>query len=154
MFASIVTYSMSDLWRLKHIKQQVRSLKRRSERETSYETHRSRNKDDWRGVHYTSHLANTSSAFMLVCRRLTLEHPVQIIKGFIDVWRLGPGPRTLRQAVAELALRAALHPSVAEPTWWRIEQGGAKEEDEGMRYRKRWKTVGGGGGQWSKKEAK
>lgn len=37
------------------------------------------------GLHYKSHLANTSSAFMLVCRILTLEHPVQIIKGFIDV---------------------------------------------------------------------
>lgn len=37
------------------------------------------------GLHYKSHLANISSAFMLVCRILTLEHPVQIIKGFIDV---------------------------------------------------------------------
>lgn len=118
--ASIVTSES----RLKPIKEQVRSLKRSSEGEALWDTNRSRNKDAWRGVHYTSHLANTSSAFMLVCRRLTLEHPVQIIKGFIDVWRLGPGPGTLRQAVAELALRAVLHPSVAEHTWWRIEHGG------------------------------
>lgn len=62
-------------------------------------------------IYYASHPAYRSSAFML-----TLEHPVQIIKGFIDVRRLGPGPGSLRQVVAELALRAALHPSVAEPT--------------------------------------
>lgn len=88
---------------------------------------------------YSSQPANTT---MHVCCQLTVEHPIQIIKGFIDIWRLGPFPWTLKQIVAVGALRATLHPTVAEPTWWRIEQ-----DKQGRRCRQ-WKIVGGEGFGW------
>lgn len=115
---------------------------------TKNDTGTPKQKSRWGGGAFlASHTATTSSASM---HSLTLEHPVQIIKRFADIWGWLPGPRAQRRA--ELAEWAALHPSVAETTWRRVEQKGGKEKevDRGEVYTKVVKRDLGSKGWWGK----